>query len=113
MKSKLTNTFQMVWMFFIITTILVGCSNVEDELEDISLSTESTPVELTFYMPGEKSKDVDEVLTQAAEASNLNIRLNFKWAYFGKYHQTIETAIASNEKFDAFLCGRPLTANEK
>lgn len=112
MKSKLTNVAQIVGIFLIVATMVVGCSNTEDELEDISLTNESTPVELIFYMTGEKSENTDEFLDQVAEASNLNIRVNFKCFNRKEYHKTIDTAIASNEKFDAFLCGRPIPGRD-
>lgn len=92
--------------------IFTGCNSRKGNFDDIGIkNNELSHVELTFYMPGTERRDTKEVLDKVAENTKLNINLTFKWFNESQYVAKIKTAIASNESFDAFLCGRPETGS--
>lgn len=86
-----------------------GCEGKKDKnVDNITLETGNlAPATLTFYLAGTEKKDTKEVLDRIAATTYLNISLNFKWANYGNYSQKVKSALAANEDFDAFLCGRP------
>lgn len=104
MKSKAL----ILLMILTILGLLSGCEN-EANPKSTALETNLQPaVTLHFYMFEKEKKDTKEVLDRVAEASKLNIKLDFKWTGLDKYFRDLEVAIASNEKIDAFICGKPI-----
>lgn len=106
MKIKCVSLIIGVILF--ICGMTAGCYDEKDM--DVNIITPETvkldPVTLTFYMIGTEKKDTKEVLDKVAEATKLNIKLDFKWIY-GGYSQAVRSAIAANGNIDAFICGRP------
>jgi len=108
MKSKIKAAILFLVVFFSINIMLAGCTNTQgNDIDNITIKTDNLePVTLTFYMAGEEKKDTKEVLDKVATATNLNIKLDFKWFSIDKYFDCVKAAFASKEDFDAFLCGK-------
>jgi putative aldouronate transport system substrate-binding protein len=112
MKRVYVKSVALIMMIAFILSVPVACSNKKDALpEMVDQSSELSPAVLTFYMPGDGKKDAKEVLDKVAESTNLNIKLDFKWFAYADYTEKVKTAIASNDKFDAFVCGKPDAGN--
>lgn len=100
----------LIIFIVIILGSLVGCNTAEKAEEDFLPAVEEVDLEpavLNFYIPGAEKKDTREVLDLVAKSSDLNITLKFKWIDYAQYTNRVNSAIAVNEKFDAFVCGRP------
>jgi len=108
MKRKLVNIALILVMLIMNFNILTSCDRSTDSSDDKFMEAINLdPAVLTFYLIGQEKKDTKEVLSKIAESTDLNITLNFKWFNYGRYFDSVKTAIASNEEFDLFLCGKP------
>lgn len=105
---RLKSIISILLMSLTILSMLTGCTNEAVKGEDSFETAKLPSATLTFYMLEKEKKDTKEVLDKVAEASNLNIKLDFKWFSYEDYFRSVETAIASNEKMDAFECGKPV-----
>ncbi|MEN6315119.1 MAG: hypothetical protein ABFD25_12835 [Clostridiaceae bacterium] len=93
MKSKIKIIGLFLGVFLSIFSTLAGCDHTQDgDIKEPAIKTDGLePVTLTFYMAGEEKKDTKEVLDEIAKATNLNIKLDFKWFSIGKYFENIKT----------------------
>ncbi|HEX2946393.1 MAG TPA: DUF3502 domain-containing protein [Clostridia bacterium] len=104
---RVKRIISLLLMSLTVLSVLTSCTN-EAEREEDSFETALPPVTLTFYMFEKDKKDTKEVLDKVAQSSNLNIILDFKWFGYEDYFRNVERAIASNDKLDAFICGKPV-----
>lgn len=100
-----------VSMLFLAT----GCSGRPKE-DDSFMDKYETPEELEhvtlrFLFPGTDPKNWKNVRTEIEKRckDKLNVSLDFKWAEFQQYIETVKMLDSSGEVYDAFVVGKPDT----
>ncbi|MDP4090990.1 MAG: DUF3502 domain-containing protein [Bacillota bacterium] len=92
-----------------------GCngSSKDNTGPDVSLNsnTDLPPVTLTFFVPGNKPANYENVLQQVEKKSNLNIKLNFTYSSSNNYEYTLSQVMTYSQVdldsfSDAFYVGR-------
>jgi putative aldouronate transport system substrate-binding protein len=113
MKNKWSVRLSALLLALFLSLTLTNCGS-EDRADEFlpdgtAAYKDLKPVSLSFCFPGAQPKGWPDVKAEIEKqtVSTLNAKLDFKWLEYQTYTQTIQTQSASENLYDAFICGQP------
>jgi putative aldouronate transport system substrate-binding protein len=96
-------------LFFFILSACNSTTELSAEEKKLIPKESLKEVVLKFIFMGEKSRYTDLVLQEVNKKvqNAINASLDFQWYNPQEYSTKIQTLKASNDEFDAFVCGKP------
>lgn len=119
-KKQKTRSFINIRLVIVVISALglvfstAGCAekanyDVPSFMEEYEAPETLEHTSIKFLFPGDKPKNWNNVKEELEKrsAKTVNASLDFKWAEFGQYLDTVNVLDASNEVYDAFVLAKP------